>query len=329
MNTVSTTHESLIKVHPLAQGLPPAWASDWGEDRYGPWCSFRVKGVAQRLRWIPPGQFVMGSPPEEAGRYDNEGPQRQMRFTRGFWLFDTPCTQSLWKALMGRNPSEFRSSSRPVENVNWDVVQAFIKTLNDKLKGLELSLPSEAQWEYACRAGTATATYAGDLEILGSRNAPILDGIAWYGGNCGVGYKPGKGYDISSWPEKQYNLEMGGTHPVGKKLPNGWGLYDMLGNVREWCQDKYRSDLTTSPASESASAGRVIRGGSWGSIARYARAASRVRLDPGNRDDGLGFRCGEFRTGEVERVVSGSERRAEHREDREPTSGTSAGAESV
>jgi formylglycine-generating enzyme required for sulfatase activity len=302
----------------------PAWASAIGRDEFGLWAELSVgETVRQRLRWIPPGRFVMGSPPNEPGRYEDEGPQRSIRFSRGFWMFDTPCTQSLWKAVMGRNPSDFQSRTRPVEQVSWNDAQEFVKKLNDRLEGLELSLPSEAQWEYACRAGTITTTYAGDMEILGDRNAPILDRIAWYSGNCGVGYSLAKGFDISSWPEKQYDMKKGGTHPVATKLPNGWGLYDMLGNVWEWCQDEYPGDLTTSPASESASAYLVIRGGSWRDDARDVRAASRIRIDPGDRDDRLGFRCGEFQAGEEGRVVSGSERRAEHREDREPTIETS------
>ena len=125
--------------------------------------------------------------------------------------------------------------------MSWDDCQEFVKRLNGRLEGLELSLPSEAQWEYACRAGTTTATYAGDLEILGDNNAPVLDGIAWYGGNCGVEFELANGYDMSVWPEKQYEFERGGTHPVGQKRANGWGLYDMLGNVWEWCADEYRT----------------------------------------------------------------------------------------
>ena len=150
---MSVTRATSGNHHPLARGIPPAWAWEWGEDRYGPWGLFRVKGVCQRLRWIPPGRFLMGSPPEEAGRYDDEGPQRMVRIAEGFWLFDTPCTQELWEAVMGENPSRFRSPTRPVEQVSWKDAGAFVKRLNRQLKDLELSLPSEAQWEYACLRG--------------------------------------------------------------------------------------------------------------------------------------------------------------------------------
>jgi formylglycine-generating enzyme required for sulfatase activity len=320
----------------------PAWASGIGRDRFGLWAEFTIgESVRQRLRWIPPGRFVMGSPPGEQGRYSDEG-QRTLRIAEGFWLFVTPCSQTLWEAVMGENPSRFRSPTRPVEQVSWTDCQGFAKKLNGLLDGLTLSLPSEAQWEYACRAGTATATYAGDLEILGANNAPVLDGIAWYGGNCGVDFELEEGWDISDWPEKQYDRKKGGTHPVGLKAPNGWGLYDMLGNVFEWCQDGYgaeegaagersrassdqvvrggwwsaltrlvrgksriedvhRAEEGTEGERSRASAPRVIRGGSWYGIARRVRAASRLGFRPGGRNRYLGFRCGEFRVGEEER----------------------------
>jgi formylglycine-generating enzyme required for sulfatase activity len=288
-------HGSLQRHHPLAQGLPPPWACEWGEDRYGPWCLFRVKEAGQRLRWIPPGRFVMGSPPDEVGRSDSEGPQQTRVISQGFWLFDTPCTQALWEAVMAGNPSRFQSPGRPVERVTWDDCQAFVTRLNGLLERLELSLPSEAQWEYACRAGTTTATYAGDLEIRGENDAPLLDGIAWYAGNCGMNYELAVGQDIASWEEKAYDSRTGGTHPVGAKAPNAWGLHDMLGNVWQWCQDQDRGASGGTPGAERGPAARVVRGGSWDSNPRCVRSGYRILRDPGFRSDGLGFRCGEFR----------------------------------
>jgi formylglycine-generating enzyme required for sulfatase activity len=209
-------------------------------------------------------------------------------------MFETPCTQKLWETVMDQNPSKFRSPTRPVEQVSWNDCQEFLSRLNDGLKGLELSLPSEAQWEYACRAGTTTATYAGDLAILAVKNAPVLDEIAWYGGNCGVEFDLPEGADTSGWAEKQYDFERGGTWPVGQKHANDWGLYDTLGNVWEWCADRYR---LYGSEDEEASAERVLRGGSWYGNARNVRAACRYWHVPRHRSDGIGFRCAEFREG--------------------------------
>jgi formylglycine-generating enzyme required for sulfatase activity len=283
--------------HPLATGCPPEWASGWGQDPYGVFVEFTLEAVTQRLRWLSPGRFWMGSPAGEPGRYDDEGPRHPVTLTHGYWLFDTPCTQALWEAVMGDNPSEFKSPTRPVESVSWDAVQEFLGRINARLPGLDLVLPSEAQWEYACRAGTETAIYTGEITILGERNAPALDSIAWYGGNSGVDFDLENGWDSSDWPQKQYPHQQAGTRPVGLKKPNPWGLYDMLGNVWEWTQDHWHDDYEGVPTDGSAwqdrSTGgeRVARGGSWYDPARFVRAAYRNRFDPGARYGHLGFRA--------------------------------------
>ena len=294
----------------------PEWASAIGRDRFGLWCEIAVEPkrgepVIQRLRWIPPGRFCMGSPEEETRGlakndverkwFEPEHPRHLVTLTEGYWLFDTPCTQALWEAVMEKNPSQFQSPTRPVEQVSWDDIQVFVKTINSlpKLSGLDLTLPSEAQWEYACRAGTETAIYTGDLPILGERNAPALDPIAWYGGNSGLEFELDSGYDSSGWPEKQYPHTQAGTRPVKLKRANPWGLYDMLGNVWEWCQDGMRdydqNTQTNLTGSLEVGASRVLRGGSWGISARYVRAAYRSLDHPDSRYDRIGFRCARVR----------------------------------
>jgi formylglycine-generating enzyme required for sulfatase activity len=281
-------------------GTTPDWATSSGEDDFGRFADITVPGtdVTQRLRWIPLGRFCMGSPATEPGRTKHEGPLDEVALDRGFWLFDTPCTQALWEAVMANNPSRFRSPTRPVESVSFNDATAFVGALNGCIPGLGLSLPSEAQWEYACRAGTTTATYAGALEIVGANNAPVLDAIAWYGGNSGEGFDLESGHDSSDWPDKQYGHTKAGTRPVGLKQPNQWGLHDMLGNVREWCLDLWHDTYDGAPADGSVwleggkvFACRVMRGGSWNDNARNVRAAYRNHNDPANRNDNVGFRC--------------------------------------
>ena len=275
------------------------WASGMGRDRFGLWADFEVNDIRQRLRYCPPGRFLMGSPEDEAGRYDDEGPQTEITFTEGFWLFDTPVTQVLYDAVMGENPSRFISPTRPVEQVDWRQAWKFIDTLSARVAGLELRLPSEAEWEYACRAGTPEATYAGPMEIFGQNNAPILDSIAWYGGNSGIDFDLDEGHDSSNWPEKQHEHSKAGTRLVHLKRANPWGLHDMIGNVWEWCEDEWHDSHEgasveglprTSSQHENGESSRVIRGGSWSYDARYCRAASRYWYAPDNRSNYLGFR---------------------------------------
>jgi formylglycine-generating enzyme required for sulfatase activity len=262
------TRNGLVRIDRLDEfwegGVPPGWASNWGCDQHGAWVEFQVDDVTQRLRWIPPGRFMMGSPEDEKGRFADEGPRHEELIESGFWMFDTPCTQSLWRAVMGNNPSRIQGADRPVENVSWKDCHAFIARLNERLGGLCLALPNEAQWEYACRAGTETPRYRENLEE-----------IAWYLGNS-----------------------EGQTHPVALKAPNDWGLHDTLGNVWEWCADAWSGDYQRRPGKvpdAELSARRVLRGGSWIGLAWYVRAACRDWDAPAYRLDGIGFRCADFR----------------------------------
>jgi formylglycine-generating enzyme required for sulfatase activity len=210
----------------------PAWASEWGEDRYGVFAEIEVAGVTQRMRWIPPGCFLMGSPLDEPGRFDDEGPQHEVTLTEGFWLADTACTQALWKAVTGENPSRFRGDPQlPVENVSWDdVSEQFLPTLNRQLGEGVACLPTEAQWEYTCRAGMTTAYEFGDY------------------------------FDRS-----RANVNSEKTLPVKSLASNRWGLFQMHGNVQEWCSDAprmYRAEEARNPEGGHRE-DRVLRGGSF------------------------------------------------------------------
>jgi formylglycine-generating enzyme required for sulfatase activity len=228
-------------------------------------------------------------------------------------MFDTPCTQQLWSALMGENPSYFPDPKRPVELVSWQDAVEFARKLNERMSEgypsdgrklvegwdrLMFRLPTEAEWEYACRAGTTWDTYAGDLEILGDANAPLLDSIAWYGGNSGHEYDLKKLHSLDrEWLKlRQYPEKTGGTRKAGLKKPNSFGLFDMIGNVWEWCHDwygAYPTELTepmVDPTGPKEGTFRVFRGGSWDSPAGNLRSASRSRLAPHGQAEYLGFR---------------------------------------
>ena len=289
----------------------PTWAVDFGSDRYGLYATFEVKPVRQRMRWIPPGRFFMGSPAGKDYGRGNEGPQHEVIITHGYWMFETPCAQGLWTALMGDNPSSFPDPERPVEQVSWVDAVGFAKKLNERLakdyplsaKGLidgwerlQFRLPTEAEWEYACRAGTTGDTYAGDLDLMSNdqTKAKILDSIAWYGGNSGHAYDLEKSEEMTWLKDLHAGEKRGGTRKVAQKAPNAWGLYDMLGNVWEWCQDrngKYPAERVVDPSGPTEGSFRVIRGGCWFNPARLLRSACRNGYAPGVRfNNSLGFR---------------------------------------
>jgi formylglycine-generating enzyme required for sulfatase activity len=283
---------AVVGTTPSAVPPRPTWIHETGTDEFGEWASFRVGAVVQRMRKLAAGSFLMGSPADEPGRESDEGPQHMVMLTQGFWVADSPCTQALWQAVMGGNPSEFRSPERPVEKVSWEDVQLFLEQLEVSVPGLGAVLPTEAQWEYACRAGTTTVTYAGPMQILGQYNAPVLDEIAWYGGNSGLDWDLVHGHDSTGWAEKQYPHTVAGTRIVKLKRPNAWGLYDMLGNLWEWCADgerTYASSPEQDPVGPPGPA-RVKRGGGYWHRPCYVRAACRDTLEPDDRDRGIGFR---------------------------------------
>ena len=210
---------------------------------------------------IIPGSFDMGSPSSEEDR-DYDETQHRVTLTEGFWLGKYEVTQAQWQAVMGSNPSEFEGPNLPVENVSWEDCQEFIARLSAEDEGT-FWLPTEAEWEYACRAGSRTSFCSGDSDSG-------LGEYAWYGENSA-----------------------GSTHPVGQKRANAWGLHDMHGNVREWCEDweeSYPSGPVRNPTGPSRGWDRVLRGGSWNHSARHCRSAARDDNTPNFRYSNLGFR---------------------------------------
>ncbi len=228
-------------------------------------------GGQLQLAWIPSGSFMMGSPSSESGRDSDEGPRHSVTISHGFYMGKYEVTQAQWQAIMGNNPSHFKGANLPVETVSWNDVQDFIKRLNQKT-GLHFRLPTEAEWEYACRGGTVTAFCYGN-----SLSADMANFDGYYPYNAGKG----------TYREK--------TTPVGSFQPNQWGLYDMHGNVWEWCSDWYDSDYyknspSTDPTGPSSGVVRVDRGGSWINYAQVCRSATRDRDVPSYRSNLLGFR---------------------------------------
>jgi len=207
--------------------------------------------------YVPPGAFYMGSPPDEHGRQEDEA-LREVTIDKGFYLSVTEITQAQWWAVTGKNPSFLWQLDRPVEHVSWEQCVAYCRKLSE-LIGRSCRLPTEAEWEYACRAGSQTAfCFEDDSARLGD--------YAWYQANA----LPGK------------------THPVAQKQPNAWGFYDMHGNVREWCADRYRPDAGSTDASSGAH--RIVRGGSWGYLADLCRSARREHAAPDKADEYIGLR---------------------------------------
>ncbi|MFN0280005.1 MAG: SUMF1/EgtB/PvdO family nonheme iron enzyme [Pyrinomonadaceae bacterium] len=235
----------------------------------------RKNSIGMEMVYIPPGEFMMGSSEDDIAEafykaqqefkdakrewFDAEKPQHKVRIGEGFWMGRYEVTQAQWRSVMGDNPSNFNGCDTcPVETVSWDDAKVFLRKLNQSNDGFIYSLPSEAQWEYAARAGTK-GLWAGNLDEMG-----------WYNKNSSSK-----------------------THPVGQKQANAFGLYDMHGNVWEWCEDYYGPYSTTDvtdPKGAASGQARVLRGGSWGNVASYSRSAVRVGNASSNRSNDNGFR---------------------------------------
>ncbi|MBF0155331.1 MAG: formylglycine-generating enzyme family protein [Magnetococcales bacterium] len=227
---------------------------------------YYVNSLGIEFVMIPSGSFIMGTPHDQTvDDHDDEIPQHLVTISKAFYIGKKEITQAQWEAVMGSNPSEFKSASQPVENVNWYDVQQFIYILNKKEGAKVYRLPTEAEWEYAARAGTTTQFYWG-------KNESEVEQNAWYGTNSG-----------------------NQTHPVGQRQPNAWGLYDMAGNVWEWVQDCYDSKYyvgshESDPSGPIGGSNRVARGGGWDSNLAAMRVANRNNGTPRSQRNDLGFR---------------------------------------
>ena len=223
-----------------------------------------ANGVTITMVWIPPGSFMMGRQDGEQDSEDNEDPRHEVNINYGFWMGKYEVTQAQWEAVTGNNPSRFNGDNRPVERVSWnDIHEGFLSQIDDDFR-----LPSESEWEYACRAGTETRFYWGD--------DPDYDEIGDY-----------------AWYTSNSNSQ---THDVGQKRPNTFGLYDMSGNVWEWCEDVWHGNYNGAPADGSdwtqggAQHYRVLRSGSWSDNPWHCRSALRSRNSPSHRTSSYGFR---------------------------------------
>jgi len=217
-----------------------------------------TNSVGMTMVYVPPGEFRMGSDLAEPGRHDDET-AHEVKITRGFWIAATEVTQPQWEKVMGFNRSDPKGENLPASRLSWPQAVEFCRKLSQTEKR-PYRLPTEAQWEYACRAGSGGACSGGQL-----------DEVAWHMDNSGEA-----------------------PHEVAGKKPNKWGLYDMHGNAAEWCRDFYQRDLgaglAIDPPGPAEGKARVVRGGSWGHFARACRSAARASFNPAYPLERVGLR---------------------------------------
>lgn len=245
-----------------------------------PSLTFTVGGVSFNMIRVEGGTFTMGATSEQGSdaEYD-EKPAHQVTLS-SYHIGETEVTQSLWEAVMGSNPIDFKGADHPVEHVSWDDCQTFINKLN-AITGKTFRLPTEAEWEYAARGGNRSKGY----KYSGSNT---MDEVGWYYENSG-----NSRLDETNWNYSKLKSNGCCTHPVKQKKANELGIYDMSGNVWEWCQDwygDYSSSSQTNPAGPSSGSIRVLRGGSWPLLAWSCRVSLRFKYTPDSRDISLGLR---------------------------------------
>ena len=223
-----------------------------------------TNSIGMEFVMVESGEFIMGSPEEELYSDKDERPMRQVTVSNDFYIGVYEVTQAEWKAVMGTEPSEFKGTDLPVDKVSWSDANKFLDKLNKMEENSEYRLPTEAEWEYAARAGTNTAY------TFGSEEADLFQ-YAWFTENS---------------EDK--------THPVGMKEANAWGLYDVHGNIAEWVMDEYHSNYQKAPSDSRVWEGgvdrRVVRGGSWDNAAENCRSGHRDDMGEGSRKNYIGFR---------------------------------------
>ena len=241
-------------------GISYTFAQD-ADRKAGDRMVMEIKDVEYAFRWCPPGTFMMGAGPGEAGVRGQVGAQHRVTLTRGFWMLETAVTQQMWISVMGNNPSGFKGDRLPVEYMSWYDCYEYIRKLNElgvAPAGYKFSFPTEAQWEYACRAGTTTPYFFGDTLY-----------------------------------RDQANFEFIGTVEVDVYPPNAWGLISMHGNTLEWCQDwfgPYPTGEVTDPTGPETGTEKAMRGGRWRHGSRQCRSGTRDNSIPGGRSTSMGLR---------------------------------------
>ena len=268
------------------KGEVPEWVDEYGTDSYGCWASITYQGIVQVFRYCQPGRFLIGSPSDEVGHQSNEDPQQEITFLSGFWLSDTAVTYELYHALMESHTQPRQVPSKPMDHVSWKDVSRFTANLSGEVRDLTCRLPSESEWEYACRAGTVEPFNPSVGRTYNGQSVTVTE--VNYRGEFPYGSAP-----IGIYREQSVAAK------GGEFRPNNWGLWHMHGNIAEWCQDTWsdnhvgiNSDGTARNTLriDTRDVSRVLRGGSWMNDAKSSRSARRYALHPGSNHSAIGFR---------------------------------------